>query len=136
MPIFSLAATPWISYLRSSNIVEKILVNAFFPGGAGGIAGEIYYLKCARSRISFRSKKYLARLSGTFFGDCLVADSVFRRHIGSNSSWAATSFDIPSAFHLTFYCFPFDFYPDHNLLPQKQELGRLLPGEALKAALS
>ena len=33
LPVLSLVETPWIGYYVPGNLVEKILVNAFFPGG-------------------------------------------------------------------------------------------------------
>ena len=53
----------WIGHLIPGNLLEKILINAFFPGGAGGIAGEVFvsnYKKTAAKR----ETKYLARLGG------------------------------------------------------------------------
>lgn len=62
IPILSLPGF-WIDHYIPGNLVEKILVNAFFPGGAGGIAGEElgtnYYGKVIRGKT-----KYLLRLSG------------------------------------------------------------------------
>ncbi len=43
LPVFSLFETPWIGHYIPGNLVEKILVNAFFPGAAGAIAAEILY---------------------------------------------------------------------------------------------
>ena len=62
LPVLSLLETPWIDHYVPGNLVEKILVNAFFPGGAGAVAGEIFYAN--RSGEPTRRKKYLARLSG------------------------------------------------------------------------
>ena len=45
------------------NPLEKILVNAFFPGGAGGVGGEIFYENYA-SKEPTRKQKYLSRLTG------------------------------------------------------------------------
>lgn len=56
----------WIDHWIPGNLSEKILVNAFFPGGVGAVAGEIFfsnYLKKAMPIIT----KYLARLSGALF---------------------------------------------------------------------
>jgi hypothetical protein len=53
----------WIDHFIPGNLLEKILVNMFFPGAAGAIAGEIftgYYLK---QPLTIKSK-YLARLAG------------------------------------------------------------------------
>src|SRR4030042_6798283 len=43
LPILGLLETPWIDHMVPANLVEKILVNGFFPGAAGAIAGEIYF---------------------------------------------------------------------------------------------
>ena len=32
----------WIGHYIPGNLLEKIIVNAFFPGGAGAVAGEIF----------------------------------------------------------------------------------------------
>ena len=53
----------WIGHLIPGNLLEKILVNAFFPGGAGGVAGEIYASHRRDGPLRGRAK-YLARLSG------------------------------------------------------------------------
>ena len=41
LPILSMFMPWWVTPFVPGNIVEKVLVNAFFPGGAGAIAGEI-----------------------------------------------------------------------------------------------
>jgi hypothetical protein len=56
---------PWVTPYVPGNIVEKILVNAFFPGGAGGVAGEILYAKLHEQAFT-RRQKYLARLGGAW----------------------------------------------------------------------
>jgi hypothetical protein len=63
LPGLSLLAVPWIDHYVPGNLVEKILVNAFFPGGAGAVAGEILYSKLNREGFT-RRQKYLARLGG------------------------------------------------------------------------
>jgi hypothetical protein len=62
IPILSLPGF-WISYYIPGNLVEKILVNAFFPGGAGGVAGETF-LSNYKGETIRRKTKYLARLGG------------------------------------------------------------------------
>jgi hypothetical protein len=62
LPILSLLETPWIGHYVPGNLVEKVLVNAFFPGGAGAVAGEISYAN--RNPQPTRRRKYLARLGG------------------------------------------------------------------------
>jgi hypothetical protein len=63
LPGLSLLAVPWIDHYVPGNLVEKILVNAFFPGGAGAVAGEILYNNLHREGFT-RRQKYLARLGG------------------------------------------------------------------------
>jgi len=62
IPILSLPGF-WISYYIPGNLVEKILVNAFFPGGAGGVAGETFLSNYKGETIRGKTK-YLARLGG------------------------------------------------------------------------
>ena len=63
LPILSMFMPFWVSPFVPGNIVEKILVNAFFPGGAGAVAGEIFYTNL-RGQVFTRRQKYLARLGG------------------------------------------------------------------------
>jgi len=50
----------WIGHYIPGNLLEKVIVNAFFPGGAGGIAGEIlvslYIGYCVRGKWLFVSR--------------------------------------------------------------------------------
>ena len=63
LPILSLLETPWIDHYVPGNLVEKILVGAFFPGGAGAVTGEI--LVSNRTGIGVKGrKKYFIRLGG------------------------------------------------------------------------
>ncbi len=64
LPILSLLETPWIDHLVPGNLVEKILVNAFFPGAAGAIAGEIYFSHKHTGEAVSRKRKYGWRLAG------------------------------------------------------------------------
>jgi hypothetical protein len=53
----------WIGHYIPGNMLEKILVNAFFPGGAGGVAGEV--LVSNYRGVALKGKpKYGARLGG------------------------------------------------------------------------
>jgi hypothetical protein len=63
LPILSMFMPFWVSPFVPGNIVEKVLVNAFFPGGAGAVAGEIFYAN-TRGEVLSRRQKYLARLGG------------------------------------------------------------------------
>jgi len=62
IPILSLPGF-WISHYIPGNLVEKILINAFFPGGAGGVAGETLVSNYKGEAIRGKTK-YLARLGG------------------------------------------------------------------------
>jgi hypothetical protein len=53
----------WVDHYIPGNLLEKILVNAFFPGGAGAIAGEIFFSYQRDEAVAGRTK-YLARLGG------------------------------------------------------------------------
>jgi len=53
----------WIGHFIPGNFLEKLLVNAFFPGGAGGIAGEIFVSNFKGSPIENQTK-YQSRLGG------------------------------------------------------------------------
>ncbi len=63
LPILSLLETPAIDHYVPANLVEKILVNAFFPGGAGGVAGEVLVSNYNRDAVKGKAK-YLPRLGG------------------------------------------------------------------------
>ena len=53
----------WIGHVIPGNLLEKVLVNAFFPGGAGAVAGEVFDNN-RRDEIVAGRTKYLARLGG------------------------------------------------------------------------
>jgi hypothetical protein len=63
LPILSLLETPALDHYVPSNLVEKILVNAFFPGGAGGVAGEVLVSNYKGEAVKGKTK-YLSRLGG------------------------------------------------------------------------
>ena len=53
----------WIGHYIPGNMLEKILVNAFFPGGAGGVAAEVLVSNYRGKTFQGRNK-YSLRLSG------------------------------------------------------------------------
>lgn len=53
----------WIGHFIPGNFLEKLLVNAFFPGGAGAITGEIFFAYKDGAAENRRSK-YSRRLAG------------------------------------------------------------------------
>jgi hypothetical protein len=63
LPLLSLLETPVIDHYVPANLVEKILVNAFFPGGAGGVAGELLVGNYKSEAVKGKAK-YLSRFGG------------------------------------------------------------------------
>ena len=53
----------WIGHYVPGNMLEKVLVNSFFPGGAGGVAGELFVSNYKEKAVGGKSK-YLSRLGG------------------------------------------------------------------------
>jgi hypothetical protein len=53
----------WIGHYIPGNMLEKVLVNAFFPGGAGGVAAEVLVSNYAGESVRGKAK-YLSRLGG------------------------------------------------------------------------
>jgi hypothetical protein len=53
----------WIWHLIPGNLLEKVFVNAFFPGGAGAITGEVFF-SAYRGESVVGQKKYRFRLVG------------------------------------------------------------------------
>jgi hypothetical protein len=113
LPILSLLETPWIGHYVPGNLVEKILVGAFFPGGAGAVAGEIFFsnrnVMAEKGRI-----KYLARLGGALAW--AVAWTVFQ--FGGNlqnieGPYGGNIFEYPSVYPLNLLIASFSiFTPD------------------------
>jgi hypothetical protein len=102
LPILSFFAVPWIDHYVPGNLVEKILVNAFFPGGAGAVAGEILYTNINGKPFE-RRKKYLARLSGSLLQT--AAWSLFQlwgNMQNITGSYGGNIFEYPMIFPLNF----------------------------------
>ena len=102
LPVLSLFAVPWIDHYVPGNLVEKILVNAFFPGGAGAVAGEILYANVNGETFG-RRKKYLARLGGALLQT--AAWSLFQlwgNMQNITGSYGGNIFEYPMVFPLNF----------------------------------
>ena len=102
LPVLSLFETPWIGYYVPGNLVEKILVNAFFPGGAGAVAGEIFF-SSAKSKTLAGREKYVARLYGALLET--TAWSLIQLSGGLLNiagSWGGNLFEYPTVFPLNF----------------------------------
>ena len=110
---FELVTTPWVGHLIPGNLVEKILVNAFFPGGAGAIAGEIFFLDCTGT-FPTKSQKYRARLIGAMVQTS--AWSLFQLWGNMQNiagSWGGNLFEYPFVYPLNFLIAAFSiFTPD------------------------
>lgn len=102
VPVLNLFMIPWVGHWIPSNLIEKILINAFFPGGAGAIAGEIYYLNLKGGTLRKR-QKYLARLGGALLETS--AWSLFQlwgNMQNISGSWGGNIFEYPMVFPLNF----------------------------------
>jgi hypothetical protein len=53
----------WIGHFIPGNFLEKLLINAFFPGGAGAVTGEVFVSIYKNKSITGKIK-YRARLGG------------------------------------------------------------------------
>jgi hypothetical protein len=102
LPILSMFMPWWVTPFVPGNIVEKILVNAFFPGGAGAIAGEILYTNMQNETLS-QKQTYLARLGGALL---YVAGWSLFQFVGYlqniNGSYGDNLFESPYVFPLNF----------------------------------
>jgi hypothetical protein len=102
LPVLSLVATPWVGYYIPSNLIEKILVNAFFPGGAGAVAGEIFF-SSAKSKILVGREKYVARLYGALSETAAWSLIQFAGGLLNVAGpWGGNLFEYPSVYPLNF----------------------------------
>ncbi len=102
LPVLSLLQTPWIGYYIPGNLVEKILVNAFFPGGAGAVAGEIFFISIKGKTLEGR-EKYVARLKGAWLQTAIW--TLFQLSGGLLNiagSWGGNLFEYPTVYPLNF----------------------------------
>ena len=101
-PILSLVDTHWISMFIPSNLVEKILVNAFFPGGAGAVAGEIFFSN-AKAKTLIGREKYVARLYGALLAVAVWSLIQFSGDVlGVAGPWGGNLFEYPTVYPLNF----------------------------------
>jgi hypothetical protein len=102
LPILSAFMPPWNTPFVPRNIVEKVLVNAFFPGGAGAVAGEVFYTNSHGRRLS-RKQKYLARMGGAWIEATVWSLFQFVGYIQNiNGSYGGNLFESPYVFPLNF----------------------------------
>jgi hypothetical protein len=110
LPVLSLVNTPWVGHFIPGNLVEKILVNAFFPGGAGAVAGEVFF-KAAQGPSSTKSQKYRARLIGAMVQTS--AWSLFQLWGNMQNiagSWGGNLFEYPFVYPLNFLIAAFSIF--------------------------
>jgi hypothetical protein len=102
LPILSMFMPFWVSPFVPGNIVEKVLVNAFFPGGAGAVAGEIFYTNF-HGQFFARRQKYLARLGGAWLWTAAWSLFQFWGYLQNvNGSYGGKLFESPLVFPLNF----------------------------------
>ena len=102
LPILSLLATPWIDHYVPGNLIEKILVGAFFPGGAGAVAGEILVTNRSGTALD-RRKKYFARLGGALaWTGAWSAFQLWGNLQNIQGPWEGNIFEYPMVFPLNF----------------------------------
>ncbi len=137
LPVLSWAATPWVGMYVPANLVEKILVNAFFPGAAGAIAGEIFFSN-AKSKILAGREKYLARLSGALLA--VTVWSLIQLSGGIldiAGSWGGNLFEYPSVFPLNFLLASLSIFTPTVIYFLKDRVASAFhKAKALRAALS
>jgi hypothetical protein len=103
LPLLGLLETPWVDHYIPGNLVEKILVNAFFPGGAGAVAGEIFFSAFYADRPISRRLKYKRRLMGALF--YVTAWSLFQFWGNMQNIWGSYGgnlFEYPMVYPLNF----------------------------------
>ncbi len=85
-----------------NNPLGKFVVNAFFPGGAGGVGGEELY-KNYTSRKLTRKEKYLSRLFGALTQTGIFTSFQYVGH-GLNwiGSWGGNWFEAPEWYPFNF----------------------------------
>jgi len=102
LPVLSLLQTPWIGYYIPGNLVEKIIVNAFFPGGAGGIAGEIFFSSLKGKTLKGK-EKYVARLKGALLQTTIwTLFQLLGGLLNVAGSWGGNLFEYPTVYPLNF----------------------------------
>lgn len=102
LPILSMFVPPWTTPFVPGNIVEKVLVNAFFPGGAGAVVGEIFFLNRKGEALTGK-QKYLARLVGALLWTSAWSLFQFWGYIQNiTGSYGDNLFESPLVFPLNF----------------------------------
>ena len=128
LPILSMFMVPWVTPYVPGNIVEKILVNAFFPGGAGAGAGEILYTIAHEEAFS-RRQKYLARLSGAWLWTAAWSLFQFWGYLQNvTGSYGGNLFESPLVIPLNFLLASLSIFTPDVLGYLKNEVGNTYHG--------
>jgi hypothetical protein len=117
----------WIGHFIPGNFLEKILVNAFFPGGAGAIAGEIFFAYYFSNTLAVK-RKYLARLSGALTQT--VAWSAFQfwgYSLSIAGPYGGNIFEHYFVFPINFILASFSIFTPDAVYFLKSKLKRLFP---------
>ncbi len=103
LPILGLLETPWIDHLVPANLVEKILVNAFFPGAAGAVAGEIFFTNRNAEQTVSRRRRYGYRLAGALFYVALFSLFQLVGYLANiTATYGSNLFEYPGVYPLNF----------------------------------
>jgi hypothetical protein len=103
LPILGLLETPWIDHAVPANLVEKILVNGFFPGAAGAVAGEVFFQNRNANRPISRRRKYGYRLAGALFYVTLFSlFQLFGYLANITASYGSNLFEYPGVYPLNY----------------------------------
>ena len=113
LPLLSLLEIRWIDHYVPGNLVEKILVSAFFPGGAGAVAGEILSSNRGGFPVLGR-RKYLARFGGAMVQTAAWSVFQFWGNLQNiTGPYGGNIFEYPMVFPLNFLLASFSiFTPD------------------------
>jgi hypothetical protein len=103
LPVLGLLQTPWIDHAVPANLVEKILVNGFFPGAAGAVAGEVFFQNRNANRLISRRRMYGYRLAGALFYVTLFSVfQLFGYLANVTASYGSNLFEYPGVYPLNF----------------------------------
>ncbi|MFA5573186.1 MAG: hypothetical protein WC046_00020 [Candidatus Bathyarchaeia archaeon] len=101
LPFLGLLETPWVGHMVPANLVEKILVNGFFPGAAGAIAGEIFFTNFNRGTPTSSRRKYVYRLTGAlFYATIFSLFQLFGYMANIVASYGSNLFEYPGVYPL------------------------------------
>ncbi len=92
----------WIGHFIPGNFLEKLLVNAFFPGGAGAIAGEVFFGNYRGVDSSVKTL-HLRRLAGAMLWTVLWSAFQFVGYsLSINGPYESNLFEYAGVFPINF----------------------------------